>query len=310
MQAELPVGRGQGDQPPRGPRSSGPGGTQWPARSRGRGSGGTQWPRAAAGRSRGEVPPRGPRPAPRALREGGPGQESSEGPDDATHHSPADLPGKERAAKDGKLAEVPPHPRPLADRPGADAEPLAPVVAERAVAEGLVDAPVEKRHGEDSAILDGTTFTNSLFNSLTPHGSITWTDATETLATLTTKYHAVGGHVDGDQGDGWEAATPGIQSCATRHRRRRGAGRDLARPAGRRLPHRGSPARLRNPRESRVGASASRLRAGSRAEGPPRPMGCLPAPACSESRGREVSSDLSAVSVLRAWTQDPGIRAV
>ncbi len=45
---------------------------------------------------------------------------------------------------------------------------------------------------EDVAILDGTTFGNSLFNTLTPHGSITWTDATETLATLIGKYYALG----------------------------------------------------------------------------------------------------------------------
>lgn len=46
---------------------------------------------------------------------------------------------------------------------------------------------------EDSAILDGTTFGNSLFNTLTPHGSLTWTDASEDLASLTAKYYALGG---------------------------------------------------------------------------------------------------------------------
>jgi HK97 family phage major capsid protein len=46
---------------------------------------------------------------------------------------------------------------------------------------------------EDSAILDGTVFTNSLFDTLTPHGTITWTDASESLATLQGKYYALGG---------------------------------------------------------------------------------------------------------------------
>jgi HK97 family phage major capsid protein len=45
---------------------------------------------------------------------------------------------------------------------------------------------------EDTAILDGTTFGNSLFATLTPHGSITWTDATEDLSTLIAKYFALG----------------------------------------------------------------------------------------------------------------------
>jgi HK97 family phage major capsid protein len=45
---------------------------------------------------------------------------------------------------------------------------------------------------EDSSILDGTTLSDALFESLTPHGSITWTDATETLATLIAKYFALG----------------------------------------------------------------------------------------------------------------------
>jgi HK97 family phage major capsid protein len=45
---------------------------------------------------------------------------------------------------------------------------------------------------EDLAICQGTTFGATLLG-LTPHGSLTWTDASETLATLTTKYYALPG---------------------------------------------------------------------------------------------------------------------
>ena len=44
---------------------------------------------------------------------------------------------------------------------------------------------------EDLSILDGATFTDSLFADVAT-GTATWTDATETLATLTTKYYELG----------------------------------------------------------------------------------------------------------------------
>jgi HK97 family phage major capsid protein len=46
---------------------------------------------------------------------------------------------------------------------------------------------------EDASILDGTTFTNSLFNTLTPFVSPGWTDATESLSSIAAKYYQLDG---------------------------------------------------------------------------------------------------------------------
>jgi hypothetical protein len=68
---------------------------------------------------------------------------------DPPRHRPRDLALEHGRAKLRQRSERLPDPRPLAHDPGAEAEPLAGVVAERAEAQGLIRAAAQEGHGEE-----------------------------------------------------------------------------------------------------------------------------------------------------------------